>query len=1151
MKKAVSFLLSILMLSILMLTNINYTTPIYAETIPSYKLLFTDNNDSLDIDINQVSMIYDSENIIFKITFYKKWNNQNSNYNIFILIDSDNNSTTGTDGSNDARHGFEVLVFLGYLKGTFSAVLNNINAKAVTSYLDEIPYYYLPVNEKIVYIAFSKKHIKSDKFKFWIGCNNHKNKEYDCYPDETSKDESVSIDLSNFNKYGGKYLTNITLQINNKNAIINGKNVTMDIAPFIKNGRTFVAFRFIGENIGSIVNFKVNETTKQLEWVSYLMNLKSIFLFFGKKEGFVNGKVILIDSPPEIINGRTVVPLRFVSENLNCLVKWFPENKTILITSLKYAEELLSSVDTVKNFLNSQLNEDIDEELTYVDLGRLGPEGDTNARELVTEIGKRLDIKNYKFNEEVKVDFDKENLSIVRFSSNTEIKAKDGNVIQHTGSVALLQRRDGIWKIVTFLPDEFLNLQYAIEESSENDLNIYMLDKKTSEKYKSINKKLNNSLHKIYIDKFKASLDSTASLIGFVPGIGDLISNTYTFIDMVNQIPDMYSDIKLGNYTCTMFGMIQIGWGVVQMCAEYIPGLDHGTDALGILLDQSVKNVRFQWAFLILKNSIINTRISSKKYLYPYYKSGLKVPDDIRFFNVNNWPAQNFTPPETLYIMSDKAYTNNIPLYFGLISCAKIDLAGSKELAEACKVLKATINSDVDIAYIPILFKTIAKSDVSEGADILTDMFIERRVGFKVTCKRGIQFLKVQTEDGLTTEPLIVENLIYNSINNAFAYDSKMKQLDSINLNVNEKVDGIKIIGSIPKAVMDDLKISTSPDLTAVSCVNYSIEDPNIAEFSISGKTMTFKGKTNGSTVLNVRFPGSPAIYHRKEVLDLNIRIPISVGNTFEIQPKETTVKLNEENKWSVRLPYPPGDYYTRWNFGDDTGNFESSKNTIRANNEVIMSHIYQKPGIFEINVYLIETKSNKTITYSRGKVTVQDSGSAFPKYVSIGIYLYNEYTIVGTGETIRSEFRIGFNNKDFAGTLSWSGNTFTMKISDKNDEASYTFVLTGTLSSDFKKLDLAIHATSLAIAEHTGKQLNETIDIEFKGLPIDTFNYSDKTFRQQMKGEKIKDYLKTFKHDYQFEDLNTDTGKYYIGSGRYLRTIWNEDSSVGCYGSN
>lgn len=201
--------------------------------------------------------------------------------------------------------------------------------------------------------------------------------------------------------------------------------------------------------------------------------------------------------------------------------------------------------------------------------------------------------------------------------------------------------------------------------------------------------------------------------------------------------------------------------------------------------------------------------------------------------------------------------------------------------------------------------------------------------------------------------------------------------------------------------------------------------------------------------------------------------------------------------------------------------------------------------------MYLIETKSNKTITYSIGKVTVQDSGSAFPKYVSIGIYLYNEYTIVGTGEAIRSEFRIGFNNKDFAGTLSWSGNTFTMKISDKNDEASYTFVLTGTLSSDFKKLDLAIHATSLAIAEHTGKQLNETIDIEFKGLPIDTFNYSDKTFRQQMKGEKIKDYLKTFKHDYQFEDLNTDTGKYYIGSGRYLRTIWNEDSSVGCYGSN
>jgi hypothetical protein len=1141
------------MLTILSLTDFNYVKPVRAETIPSYKLLFTDDNDSLALDINQVSMIYDSENIIFKITFYKKWNNQNSNYNIFMLIDSDNNVNTGSNGSNDMRHGNELLVFLGYLNGTFSSVLNNINAKAQTTYLDEIPYYYLPVNEKIVYIAFSKKHIKSDKFKFWIGCNNHNNKEYDSYPDETSKVESVSVDLSSFTMYSGRYLTKITLQINNKNAIINDKNVTMDVAPFIKKDKTFVAFRFIGENIGATVNYKMNDSTKKLEWVSYLLNVKSIFLFLGKKDGFVNGRTINVDPPPELFKDRAVVPLRFVSENLNCLVKWFPKNKTILITSLKYAEEPLSSVDTVKNFLDSQVREDIDESLTYVDLGRLGPTGDTSAKELVTEIGKRLNIKNFKFEKQSNVDFDKDNLSIVRFSSNSEIEAKDGFITQHTGSVVFLQKRNNIWKIITFIPDEFLNLQYTIEDINKNDMYLNMLNGQTVANYKSINTKLNNALHKIYIDKFKASLDSTASLIGFVPGIGDLISNTYTFFDMVYQIPDMYSDIKLGNYNCAMFGMIQIGWGVVQMCAEYIPGLDHGTDALGILLDQSVKNVRFQWAFLILKNSIINTRISGKKYLYPYYKAGLKIPDDIRFFNVNNWPAQNFTPPETLYIMSDRAYTNNIPLYFGLIACAKIDLAGSKELAEACKVLKATINSDVDIAYIPILFKTIAKSNVSEGADILTDMFIERRIGFKVTCRRGIQFLKVKTEDGTYTEPLIIENLIYNSINNAFAYDSKMKQLDSINLNVNEKIDGIKILGSIPKAIMDDLKIQSPPDLTTLNCVNYSIENPNIAEFTLSGKTMTFKGKTNGSTVLNIRFPGSPAIYHRKEVLDLNVSIPISVGSTFEIQPKEATVKLNEENKWKVKLPNPSGNYYTRWNFGDNTGNFESTKNTIRVTDEVVMSHIYQKPGVYEIKVYLIETKTNKTITYSRGKVTVQDSGAPFPKYVSIGIYLYNEYSIVGTGKTIKSDLRIGFDTKDsnFPGTLSWSGNTFTMKISDKNDEASYTFVLTGTLSSDFKKLDLAIHATSLAIAEHTGKQLNETIDIEFKGLPIDTFNYSDKSFKQQMKGEKIKDYLKTFKHDYQFEDLNTDTGKYYIGSGRYLRTIWNEDSSVGCYGSN
>jgi len=39
-----------------------------------------------------------------------------------------------------------------------------------------------------------------------------------------------------------------------------------------------------------------------------------------------------MDQPPVIVNGRTMVPIRFISESLGAQVKWVPENGTIVIT---------------------------------------------------------------------------------------------------------------------------------------------------------------------------------------------------------------------------------------------------------------------------------------------------------------------------------------------------------------------------------------------------------------------------------------------------------------------------------------------------------------------------------------------------------------------------------------------------------------------------------------------------------------------------------------------------------------------------------------------------------------------------------------------------------------------------------------------------
>lgn len=46
----------------------------------------------------------------------------------------------------------------------------------------------------------------------------------------------------------------------------------------------------------------------------------------------INGKEIKTDVPPQLINGRVMVPARFVAEPLGAKVEWDEKNKIILIT---------------------------------------------------------------------------------------------------------------------------------------------------------------------------------------------------------------------------------------------------------------------------------------------------------------------------------------------------------------------------------------------------------------------------------------------------------------------------------------------------------------------------------------------------------------------------------------------------------------------------------------------------------------------------------------------------------------------------------------------------------------------------------------------------------------------------------------------------
>jgi hypothetical protein len=129
-----------------------------------------------------------------------------------------------------------------------------------------------------------------------------------------------------------KKQTVIVLQIGNSMFTVNGGSVTLDSPPVIMNGRTLVPIRAIIEALGGTVGW--DGTARK---ATVTLGSATIELWIGKNAARVNGANIPIDAAnakvvPEIINGRTMLPLRFVSENLGCSVVWADATKTITIT---------------------------------------------------------------------------------------------------------------------------------------------------------------------------------------------------------------------------------------------------------------------------------------------------------------------------------------------------------------------------------------------------------------------------------------------------------------------------------------------------------------------------------------------------------------------------------------------------------------------------------------------------------------------------------------------------------------------------------------------------------------------------------------------------------------------------------------------------
>lgn len=128
------------------------------------------------------------------------------------------------------------------------------------------------------------------------------------------------------------------------NLNVNGTALETDQPAVIVNSRTMVPFRAIAEKLGCEVEW--NAETKS---VTFNKGVGSVEFTIGSNDVKVslgsNTTTVAVDSPAIIINSRTMVPVRFISETVGYEVAWDAVTKTVDITDGKDVVESSSAVE--------------------------------------------------------------------------------------------------------------------------------------------------------------------------------------------------------------------------------------------------------------------------------------------------------------------------------------------------------------------------------------------------------------------------------------------------------------------------------------------------------------------------------------------------------------------------------------------------------------------------------------------------------------------------------------------------------------------------------------------------------------------------------------------------------------------------------------
>ncbi|WP_027719241.1 copper amine oxidase N-terminal domain-containing protein [Desulfovirgula thermocuniculi] len=110
---------------------------------------------------------------------------------------------------------------------------------------------------------------------------------------------------------------------------VEGQPVKFDVEPAIIDGRTMIPLRRVANALG-VPDDRV-KWDPATQTVTVENNGTAVTLKVGDRTAILGNRAVTLDVPPQVVNGRTLVPLRFLGEAFGKQVEWYPEGNIVAV----------------------------------------------------------------------------------------------------------------------------------------------------------------------------------------------------------------------------------------------------------------------------------------------------------------------------------------------------------------------------------------------------------------------------------------------------------------------------------------------------------------------------------------------------------------------------------------------------------------------------------------------------------------------------------------------------------------------------------------------------------------------------------------------------------------------------------------------------